>query len=221
MIRFVTPVSALAGLFVVAGSAFGQTKLQRQLSKIDLGVQAVGEFSSDASGPVTIPANNQGQIVTLSPSSTVGALVTIRYAAKPYLGAEFNGGYSRYTENLSNATTGTQQPSAIQTQADEFTLGYLVTPPFTILGVRPFASVGVGGLRFAPTRGGGEGAPSQGRLAEYYNLGIQKDIVSDVLGVRVGFRQLFYTAPDFFQNYLTINKRASTSEPMFGLYLRF
>lgn len=206
----------LAATFALGSTcAFAQSKLQQQLSHVDLGVQAVGEFNADASGPVTIPATNQGQPVTLSPSNTVGALVTLRYAPRPYVGAEFNGGYSRYTENFN------VNPLAIQTQADEFSLGYLVTPPYTVFGVRPYASAGLGGIRFAPTRGGGEGAPTQGRFAIYYHLGVQKDIIPDVFGIRVGFRQLFYTAPDFFQNYITINKRTTTSEPMIGFYVRF
>ena len=204
-----------AGLACFTTGALAQTKLQQQLSHVDLGLQGVGEFSSDATGPVTIPAYNQGNIVTLSPSNTFGGLVTIRYTPKPYMGAEFNGGYSRYTENLN------VNPNAIQTQADEFTLGYLVTPPYTVFGVRPYASAGVGGMRFAPTKGGGEGAPAIGRLALYYSAGVQKDLIPDTFGIRVGFRQVFYVAPDFYQNYLTINKRASTSEPMFGFYLRF
>lgn len=215
--------------FLAASLAFGttvtfaQTKVQQQLRHIDLGLAGVGEFSKDAQGPVTIPANNQGQIVRISPSNTVGALVTIRYSPKPYIGGEFNGGYSRYTENLSNlsVTGSVQQPQAIQTQADEFTFGYLVVPPYTLFGLKPYASAGVGGVRFAPTRGGGQGAPAIGRFAYYYSVGVQKAVVGDFFGVRVGFRQLFYTAPDFYQNYLTINKRTSTSEPMFGVYLRF
>ncbi len=221
MIRLTKFLSS-AALALVATGALAQTKLQQQLSRIDLGLQGVGEFSSTATGPVTIPASNQGQIVSLSPSNTFGGLVTIRYVAKPYLGAEFNGGYSRYTEDLSGSLQQLKPPfTAIQTQADEFTLGYLVTPPYTVFGVRPYASAGVGGIRFAPTTGGGEGAPHQGRLAVYYHVGVQKDLVRDTFGVRVGFRQLFYTAPDFFQNYITINKRASTTEPMIGFYLRF
>lgn len=207
----------LAATFALgAAGATAQTKLQRTFSHIDLGLQGVGELSSTVTGPPTIPSPvPAGQSVTISPSNTVGALVTIRYTPKPYVGAEFNGGYSRYTENLS------VQPTAIQTQVDEFTLGYLVTPPYTILGVRPYASAGAGGLRFAPTRGGGEGAPSIGRLGLYYNVGVQKDVASDWFGVRVGFRELFYVAPDFHQNYLTLNKRATTSEPLFGFYFRF
>ena len=204
-----------ASLVLAATGAFAQTKLQQQLSHVDLGVQAVGEFSSTATGPVTIPANDQGTPVSISPSNTIGALVTIRYTPRPYVGAEFNGGYARYSENFN------VQPLTIQTQADEFSFGYLVTPPYTVFGVRPYASAGVGGLRFAPTRGGGQGAPSQGRFLTYYHVGVQKDLIRDTFGVRVGFRQLFYVAPDFFQNYITINKRASTSEPVIGFYLRF
>lgn len=214
MIRF-SSVLLAAGLVFGAAGAFGQSKLQEQLSHVDLGIQAVGQFTSTATGPVTIPALNQGQTVSISPSNTVGALVTIRYTPRPYVGAEFNGGYARYTENLS------VQPLAIQTQVNEFTLGYLITPPYTIFGVRPYASAGVGGVRFVPTRGGGQSAPSQGRVGEYYSVGLQKNLFSDNFGVRVGFRQLFFVAPDFFQNYLTINKRMSTSEPLVGFYLRF
>ena len=207
--------SLVACLALSTTSALAQTKLQQQLSHVDLGIQAVGELSSTASGPVTIPATDQGGPVSISPSTTVGALVTIRYTPRPYLGAEFNGGYARYTEDLN------VQPLQIQTQADEFSLGYLVTPPYTVFGVRPYASAGVGGMRFAPTAGGGAGAPHQGRLALYYHLGVQKDIINDVFGVRIGFRELFYTAPDFFQNYLTINKRMTTAEPLFGVYVHF
>ena len=204
-----------ANLALAAATAAAQTKLQQQFSHVDLGVQASGEFTSSVSGPPTIPSPVAGQIVNISPSNTVGALVTIRYSPSPYVGAEFNGGYSRYTEDFN------VQPTAIQTQVDEFTFGYLVTPPYSIFGLHTYASAGIGGLRFAPTRGGGEGAPSIGRLAEYGSAGVQRDIVPGTFGVRVGFRELFFVAPDFYQNYLTLNKREHTSEPVFGFYLRF
>ncbi len=214
-------------LFFAASLALGplgaaaQTKLQQQLSHVDLGVQGAGEFSSTVTGPPTIPSTiPAGDTVTISPSNTVGALVTIRYTPSPYIGAEFNGGYSRYSQNLSSAGLPANF-TAIQNQVDEFTFGYLVTPPYSIFGVHPYASAGVGGLRFAPTRGGGEGAPSIGRFATYGNVGVQRDLIPNTFGVRAGFRELFYVAPDFYQNYLTLNKRAHTSEPVFGFYLRF
>ncbi len=204
----------LAALLVAAGAS-AQTKLDRQLSYVDIGVQAIGQFTSATSGTITIPATDMGAAVSQSASTTVGALVTIRYSPKPYLGAEFNGSYARYTENYN------VPPFQIQTQANEFTLGYLVIPPYTVFGLKPYASAGVGGVRFAPTAGGGQETYTQGRAGYYYSLGVQKDVYEDRFGVRVGFRQLFYTAPDFSQNYLAINKHVSTSEPTIGFYLRF
>ena len=205
--------AAFLGLLTAGASA--QTKLDQQLANIDFGVQATGEFTGTVSGPITIPAFNEGTTVTQSGSNTVGALVTIRYSPKPYLGAEFNGSYARFTENF-NVT-----PFQIQNEVNEFTFGYLVIPPYTVFGVKPYVSAGGGVIRFAPTAGGGEQAYAEARPGIYYNVGVQKDLPDSHFGVRVGFRELFYTAPDFYQNYLAINKHTSTSEPMFGFYLRF
>lgn len=206
----------LLALFATsAKGGFAQSRLDRQLSYVDLGVQASGQFNSSVSGPINIPATDQGTVVAQSASTTVGALVTLRYSPRPYLGVEFNGSYARYTENYSVA------PVQIQTQANEFTFGYLVTPPYSIYGLKPYASAGGGIMRFAPTAGGGQQAPSEGVPAYFYSLGVQQNIYGNRLGVRVGFRQVFYTAPDFYQNYLTTNKRMSTAEPTVGFYLRF
>ena len=201
--------------FLAAAHASAQTPLQRQLANVDLGLQAVGQFTKTVSGPVVLPSVDSGTVVSQSASNTVGFLATLRYSPRPYLGAEFNGSYARYTEQFNVA------PLQIQTQANEFTFGYLVTPPYRVFGVKPYASVGAGTIRFAPTRGGGQGAPSEARLAEYYSIGAQKELLSDNFGIRVGFRQVFYQAPDFFQNYLTISKRTFSTEPMIGFYLRF
>ncbi len=213
----IRPVQILlaSSLALFALTATAQTKLDRQLSYIDLGVQAVGQFSGNVSGPINIPAFDEGAVVSQNASNTVGALVTIRYAPKPYLGVEFNGSYARYTENYS------EPPAQIQTQANEFTFGYLVTPPYAFFGLKPYASAGVGLMRFAPTAGGGQNAPPEGRPAFYGNVGLQKEVFGSRYGVRVGYRQVFYIAPDFYQNYLTIYKYTSTKEPLFGVYARF
>lgn len=202
-------------LVLCALGASAQSKLDRQLSYVDLGVQAVGQFSSTVSGPITIPATDTGQTVSQYASNTVGVLATVRYSPRPYLGAEFNASYARYTENYTVA------PFQIQTQANEFTFGYLVMPPYTVFGVKPYASAGVGLVRFAPTKGGGQSSYSEGRPGYYFNVGVQKDLLPNRFGVRLGYRQLFFTAPDFYQNYLAINKHTSTMEPMVGFYLRF
>jgi hypothetical protein len=194
-----------------------QTPFNKQLSRIDLGISAAGEFTPVVSGPVNPKgggAPNQGSTVSDTASNTVGALANLRYVAKPYVGFEFNFTYARYTENYSYA------PFGVQTNVDEYTFGYIATPPHPIFGLQPWVSVGAGSTRFKPTPGGGQNFKSQARATYYYSVGVQKDIYPN-FGARVGFRQAFFLAPDFGQNYLTILQHTFTSEPTVGFYLRF
>ena len=212
-----------AGLFLAAlpSASAQQSKFQKQIQRFDLGISAAGILNKTVSGPVTKTfAPNAGQTVTDSPSNTVGVDVNVRYVARPFVGFEFNGGYARYTENYTNSGSA-PSVNGVQTSADEFTFGYLVTPDHPILGLEPFASVGTGSIAFRPTSGGGQNLPSQARQAYYYSVGLQKPNLTSHLGVRIGFRQLFYLAPDYGQNYLTILKRTITSEPTVGFYLHF
>ena len=191
------------------------TALDKQLARIDLGISGAGAFNNTVSGPVLPPnAPNANQTVSDSASNTVGALLNIRYIAKPYVGIEFNFDYARYTENFSYA------PYGVQNNADEYTLGYIVTPPHPIFGLQPFASVGAGSTKFKPTGGGGQNLKTQARATYYYSLGLQDDIFPH-FGLRASFRQVFFLAPDYGQNYLTIKQHAITSEPTLGFYLRF
>jgi len=57
-------------------------------------------------------------------------------------------------------------------------------------------------------------------MTYYYTVGAE-DMVSQHFGVRLQFRQLFYKAPDFGQNYLTIQQQTITSEPTFGFFLKY
>jgi len=64
-------------------------------------------------------------------------------------------------------------------------------------------------------------AGGQYRATYYYNVGLQKELFNSNFGFRASFRETFYLAPDFGQNYLTILKHATTLQPMAGFYLRF
>ncbi|MES2390406.1 MAG: outer membrane beta-barrel protein [Acidobacteriota bacterium] len=213
------PAALLAFSFTSASAQTDtpQTPFFRFLSHFDLGVSGAGMFTGDATGPIVsgLGAPNQGTTVTQQTSNTLGAIVNIRYVQKPYIGFEFNGTYARYTEEFKSAA-----PYQVQTRADEYTLGYLITPPLTIGGLRPYASAGVGTTEFRPTAHGGQGQLPQGRLTYYYSAGLQKDL-NDTFGLRVGVRQAFFMDPDFFANYLTLNKRTSSFEPTAGFYIRF
>jgi hypothetical protein len=102
------------------------------------------------------------------------------------------------------------------------TLGYVAHTP-KLFGVQPYLGAGGGTIKFTPTPYGGESLPFQYRAAYYYNFGVEDTFTGSAshLGVRVGFRQLIYLAPDFLTNYLTITRRTRTSEPTIGFFLRF
>lgn len=236
MIRFArfllaTGVLACTVPAVSAQTAAPPSPLMRHLSRVELGVSGMGSFGKEVSGLVvppgapdyqTAPTNGQRETISESPSNTLGALVNLRYTAKPYVGVEFNYTYARYTETFNNLTLAQpESPGQIQTGADEASFGYLVTPPHLVFGLQPFASVGAGTTRFKPTKGGGEAAPTQWRATYYYSVGLQEEFGDSHFGVRGSFRQAFNMAPDFLLNYLTILKHTSSIEPNVGFYLRF
>jgi hypothetical protein len=217
------PALLLCLLSLTASQAIGQetvppTPFQKQLDRIDLAVSAAGILSTSVSGNEQL---HSATMLTISPSGTVGELITLRYVAKPLLGYEFNFGNSRYTQNYAFSTTPAPLLSA-QTGVREMTLGYVAHTP-RLFGVQPYLGAGGGTISFKPTPNGGEGLPFQYRAAYYYSLGIENTFTGSAnhLGVRLGFRQLIYLAPDFQQNYLTITRRTVTSEPTFGFFLRF
>ena len=119
-----------------------QSTLDRVLSRMDFGVSGVGQFTGTVSG-----TNYLGVNVSQSASNTLGALVTVRYTKSPYKGFEFNYSYARYTENFSAYLAG-----GAQTNATEYTLGYVAHPPHQVLGFNPFLSGGLGLIEFEAHR---------------------------------------------------------------------
>jgi hypothetical protein len=228
LIRNVSLFLAIALLASFASAGAQQTPpptfLDKQLSRIDLYVGADGLFNHTVSGPVEPKgtAADIGQTESDQVSNTVGELATIRYVARPYVGFELNFVNARYTENYCCTVTTAGGVFGVQTGAHEWTLGYVVTPRTKILGFQPFISVGGGATDFIPTAHGGEGLGSfkQARATYYYSFGLQDDL-SPHFGLRAGFREAFYLAPDYGQNYLTILQHTYTYEPNAGFYLRF
>jgi hypothetical protein len=204
-----------------SSSGLGHTSaLGRQLDRIDFGVSGAALVTKAVAG-----TNYLNNPATLGASSTLGALIQVRYVRKPLMGFEFNYGYARFTENFSFANTAAFGPPAglfpVQTKANEYTFGYVAhLPRYSFHGIQPFVAVGAGTTAFTPTPNGGEGLPEKARMTYYYSIGAE-DMVSKHFGLRLQFRQLFYKAPDFGQNYLTIQQQTFTSEPAFGFFLRY
>ncbi|QHN04953.1 outer membrane beta-barrel protein [Granulicella sp. WH15] len=194
-----------------------QGPLGRQLDRVDFGIIGIGSLTKSTTGPITVTtAPNYPSSLTLTPSNTVGVMLNVRYIAKPWVGFEFNYTYARYTENYSY-----NPPGPIQANATEYSLGYVAHPQHVIAGVlHPFFGGGAGSTAFRPTVGGGQGLPVQARATYYYNVGVEAPVGSH-FGLRAQFRQAFFLAPDFGQNYLTNLKRTDTIEPGAGFYLHF
>jgi hypothetical protein len=226
--RLLIPALLLGLLSLTASQAVGQatapeTPLQKQLGRIDFAISAAGDINTSVSGVEQRDATTIHSVLTIKPSNTIGELVTVRYTAKPYVGFEFNFGNARNTQDY----TFVPPPRAnllvggAQAGVRELTLGYVVHPPYRPFGIQPYLGVGGGTIRFKPTTNGGQGLPQQYRAAYYYQLGLEDNFPGSHFGIRVGFRQLIYLAPDFLQNYLTITRRVRTSEPTIGFFVRF
>ena len=227
-ISLLVPALLLCIPGLTASQAIGQeatplTPFQKQMDRIDFAVSMAGILSTSVSGIEQRDASSTHNNLLISPSSTVGELLTLRYTAKPLLGYEFNFGSSRYTQNFTFTPPLMHNIlQSAQTGVHEFSLGYIAHPR-KIYGVQSYLGAGIGTLRFKPTPGGGEGLPFQYRMAYYYNFGVEQNFTGSAnhFGVRLGFRQLIYLEPDFLTNYLTITRRTRTSEPTFGFFLRF
>ena len=211
------PLPALLSLFALfaltvtmaAAQATTETTLRRQLDRVDLGLSGIGSFRSTVTG-----TNYQGASLTQGATNAVGGLVTLRYTKSPLLGAEFNYSFKRYSETYTQYI-----PSGVQTNTSEFLVGYVAHAP-QFFGVRPFGSVGAGATEFSPTTYAGLGFPKRARATYYYAVGAEAPVITHV-GIRVQFRELFFKAPDFGQNFLTINKQTTAIEPGVGIYLHF
>ena len=207
------------------------TRTGRFLAHFDLGVAGTAFFTKGVTGTVNQGVLGSPYNVTQSASTAAGVLVSLRGQKSAFKGIEFNYGYARTTEGFDcstqhscnvSATTGSSNgPFQSQATAAEYTVGYLARPQHPIFGFQPYVSAGAGTLEFKPTKNGGQGLQTQARAAYYYSVGGENLLVGDTLGVRVGIRQLFYLAPDFGQNYLTIKKHTFTTEPQIGIYLHF
>ena len=223
------PALLLCFLSLTASQAIGQdttpprTPLQKQLDRVDFAISASGEITTTVSGIEQRDASTSHSLLTIKPSGTVGELVTLRYTAKPYVGFEFNFGNLRYSQDYTFVPAPVQNLlfGGAQSGVRELTLGYVAHLPFRPLGITPYVGAGGGTIDFKPTPGGGQGLPFQYRAAYYYSLGLEDNFPGSPFGVRLGFRQLIYLAPDFQQNYLTITRRVVSSEPTIGFFVRF
>jgi outer membrane protein with beta-barrel domain len=205
---------------VRAQATSGNPTLDKHLSRLDFAASGIGSFTKDVSG-----TNYLGVNFTQHTGSTLGALITLRYTKSPYIGGEFNYSYARYTQNFrqpapGGGTNDVYIVGGVQNNASEYSLGYVIHPPHEFFGTKPFIAVGAGSTAFRPTTNGGQGLRVQARATYYYAAGLEKELTPH-FGLRAQFRQAFFKAPDFGENFLTIQKQTWTIEPGFGFVIHF
>lgn len=212
--------ATLAGPFACAQATSGNPALKKQLSRIEFSANGVGSFTKDVEG-----TNYLGTDLHQTASSTVGVLIGVRYTISPYVGGEFNYTYSRFTQHYRQPVAGgglqdVYLVGGAQANTSEYSFGYVIHPPHELLGAKPFLSGGLGTTAFRPTTYGGQALHSQARMTYYYSAGLDKELNSH-FALRAQFRQTFFKAPDFGQNYLTIQKHTWTIEPGIGFVIHF
>ena len=107
------------------------------------------------------------------------------------LGYEANYDFTRYSESYNKGHL-----ARVQNNVHEATLAYLVQG-HTPYGFQLFASIGGGFMVFDPTSKGGDGMSAQLLPAFTYSLGLNHNVLSDHIGIRVQYRYVKYKTPEF------------------------
>jgi opacity protein-like surface antigen len=192
-------------VFIFAVSAqFAATA--QSVKNLEGAVNFYGQFTGKTSG----------NGVTDNPTNSLGVLAQVRQSFRPWLGYEISYSYTRYSERYNTILY------SVQNNVHEASGAYLLQgPKLPILGLQPFASVGVGGLLFLPTTVGGQRYHQQWRTPFIYEIGVNYPVLTSHLGLRFQYRGLIYKAPDYGVPLLTTGSTRQTSEPSVGAYLRF
>jgi opacity protein-like surface antigen len=164
-------------------------------------------------GQVTGASN--GNSIREDTTESIGGLASFRQGYKPLLGYEVNYDFTRYSESYNKGHL-----ARVQDNVHEVTFAYLVQA-HTPYGFQLFASLGGGFMVFDPTSKGGDGRSAQLLPAFTYSLGLNHNVLSDHIGIRVQYRYVKYKTPSFHEFQLDTQTLRRTMEPSVGVYYRF
>jgi opacity protein-like surface antigen len=171
-------------------------------------------------GSVSYQSTVSGQNITDNPTYSAGYLVNYRYHFNDWAAVEVNYDHTRYTQFYSGGTGIVN--SWTQANAKELTMAFVAHFWSRFDGrLRPFAEAGTGGMFWSPVAAGSVGGPfNQNRAVVLYGAGFDWKAFGH-FGLRLGYRGLFFTAPDFNVNGQFTNARAQMREPYAGITFRF
>ena len=195
----------MAALLLLPSLALGQD------GRWDIGLNAAGLIAKQTSGngTVQIPTNNYGFLGT-------GRI----HLAKRFA-LEANWGRGRDSQKYVTSTLQYRIPTTLS----EFS-GAFVFTPMESKRFKPFLLIGGGALVFNPDNTLIGGLPQalegvrQVRPAVLYGGGVDYHLIS-VLALRLQYRGLFYSPPDYRLPGLFTGGRGHMAEPAVGLVVRF
>ncbi len=204
--RKILTTGVLGTLLLVPSAAMAQ---DMEEGRHEVSVQGTGFFTK----------NSEANGISQHSTDTGGFLTSYRFHINNWLAADASYGYARNT--LQNLTlTG---PFNVQSNVHQATGALVVTFPWNVARLRPYALAGAGALVFDPTRNAGgfvSGAESQAKPAFVYGGGADYRLVHHVF-VRLEYRGLVYKRPDFGVSSLNSDATAHTAQPSAGIVFRF
>jgi opacity protein-like surface antigen len=172
-------------------------------AQFDVNASLYGQFSG--------ATNNNG--VSESPQNSAGVMVGLRRYERPWRGYEVTYSFNHANYDFSGTTL-----QSVLANAHTVTADYVVSFPFPGVGIRPFL-LGGGGLVVIAPQGGGNGG-TETKAVFSYGGGLDWRLVPHI-GLRVQYRGLLYSAPEFTSAFSSTSNFTRTAEPMAGLYLKF
>lgn len=183
--------------------------------------QSEGRWDVGLSAAGLIAKQTNGNGTTQIPTTNVGFLATGRFRFAKKSALEANWGHGDDTQKYVTSTLQYRAPTTIS----EFTGAYVLTPMET-KRFKPFVLVGGGALVFNPNnlfinevQSGPQGV-RQTRPAILYGGGVDYHLIS-FLALRLQYRGLFYSPPNFQQPGLFTGGHGHLAEPAVGLVVRF
>jgi opacity protein-like surface antigen len=197
-------------VFVVSSILLLSLSASAQENRSEISIQGTGLFTESTTGNAT----------AYSATGSGGFLGTYRYHLNHWLSVEGAYGYSQDTQKY----VLTSDAFRIQSGVHQFT-GTMVLnlPSRPHSRLSPYVLVGGGALLFTPN--GNQvnslaGASSQAKSAFVYGAGANYALTK-IIALRVEYRGLVYSTPDFGFGGLATNSITHTAMPTVGFTFRF
>jgi len=198
------------GIFVVSSILLLSLAATAQENRSEVSIQGTALFTKSTNGNAT----------AYSATESGGFLGTYRYHFTHRLAVEAAYGYSQNTQKYLLTSDAFRIQSGIHPFMGTMILNFPWRPSSRI---NPYVLVGSGGLLFTPN--GNQfnslsGASSQTKGAFVYGLGANYALTK-AISLRVEYRGLLYSTPDFGFGGLATNSITHTAMPTVGLSFRF